>query len=187
MNPKTFVNKKTLLSALAVGIGAYFYNQKKRKSFKTTLQKTTAAVAISSAVAITAPAHAQMSESLVMAYAQNMQSAANARNIGQIARLLSDDVVVSLSRQGKGAVTLDKSGYLDLLQKSWTQADNYRYSISVDNIVVTGDTARAQVVTTETWTKDDKNTTLITTSKATLTLNGNNALLMRSVSQVTVN
>lgn len=186
MNPKTLLTKKTLLPAVLLGVGTYFYRQKKHKNLKGMFQKT-AAASLATAVSISTPAYAQMSESLVMAYAHNMQTAANARNIGQISRLLSDDVVVSLSRQGKGATTLDKSGYLDLLQKSWTKADNYRYHISIDNIIITGNTAKAEVVTTETWTKDGVNTTLITTSKATLTLNGNNALLMRSVAQITVN
>lgn len=132
------------------------------------------------------PSFAQMSESLVKSYANTMQSAANARNLGQIGSLLADDVVVSLTRQGKGSTTLDKAGYLNLLQKSWSETDNYRYTIQIDNIVVTGDTARAQFLTKESFVKDGKPTVLTTNAKATLGVGSGNALLLRSVAQVTV-
>lgn len=138
------------------------------------------------ATTMSAPAYAQLNQSMINNYATTMQTAANSRNIGQIAKLLSDDVVVSLTRQGKGTTTLDKSAYLDLLQKGWTQASNYRYTISVNDIVITGDTAKAQVVTVETWVKDGKTTKLTTTARATLGLSGNNAVLLRSVAQVAV-
>lgn len=133
-----------------------------------------------------APSFAQMNENLVKNYASAMQSAANARNLGQIASLLADDVMVSLTRQGKGSTTLDKAGYLNLLQKSWSETDNYRYSININNIVVTGDTARAQFLTKESFVKDGKPTTLTTNAKATLGVGAGNALLLRSVAQVTV-
>lgn len=165
----------------AVGVGAYLY---KKRTLKGILKPALMTLPL---VASVMPAHAQMSEALVMSYANAMQTAANSQNISQIARLVSEDAVISLTRQGKGSTTLDKSGYLDLLQKSWTQVQNYRYSISIDNIVITGDTARASVVTKETWTKDGKTHTIITTSKATLGVANNNALLLRSVAQVTVN
>lgn len=181
MNIKSPFGKKTALTLGAMGVGAYLF---KKGTLRGILKPALLALPL---VASVVPAHAQMSESLVMAYASAMQSAANSQNISQIARLVSDDAVISLTRQGKGSTTLDKSGYLDLLQKSWTQADNYRYTISVDNIVITGDTARATVVTKETWTKGGQARTLITTSKATLGVSKNNALLLRSVSQVTVN
>lgn len=174
--------KKLLLSAAALGIGAYLYKHKPMHAFL----KKTAAMGLASAVAVTTPAYAQITESAIIAYAQDMQKAANARNIGHIARLLSDDIVVSLSRQGKGTATMDKSGYLDLLQKSWTQADNYRYTIEINNIVITGDTAKAQVLTTETWTKNNKSTKITTSSRATFAINEGRVLLLRSVSQVTV-
>lgn len=132
------------------------------------------------------PSFAQMTENLVQGYTNTMQSAANGRNLGQIASLLSDDVVVSLTRQGKGSTTLDKAGYLNLLQKSWSETDNYRYSISINNIVVTGDTARVQFLTKESFVKDGKPTTLTTNAKATLGVGSGNAVLLRSVAQVTV-
>lgn len=178
--------KKALLPSAVIGTGVCFYRllKKRGQNLNGSFTKTAFGVA-TAGVLMSSPAHAQMSEQLVMNYAQSMQNAANSQNISQLGRLLSDDVVVSLTRQGRGSSTLDKSGYLDLLQKSWTQASNYRYTISVNDIIITGDTARAQVVTRETWTnKDGKQTVLTTTSRATLGLSGANALLLRSVSQM---
>lgn len=177
---KLFKLGKTLAIPSAVVAGAVYYIKQKRKLAH--------AVALAGVVATTmsAPAHAEITQSLVNGYASAMQTAANSQNIGQIAKLLSDDAVVSLTRQGKGTTTLDKSAYLDLLQKGWTQASNYRYTISVNDIVITGDTAKAQVVTVETWVKDGKTTKLTTTARATLGLSGNNAVLLRSVAQVAV-
>lgn len=133
---------------------------------------------------ITAPAYA-ISESDIAQYATNMSSAANGQNIAQISRLIADDAIISLSRNGK-TTSLDKEGYLQLLQRSWAKASNYRYRIDVTNVVVTGNQARAQVVTTETWTQDGKPVTIKTASRATLSQVGSNAVLLRSVAQVTV-
>lgn len=64
---------------------------------------------------ITAPAYA-ISESDITRYATNMSQAANSQNIAQISRLIADDAIISLSRNGK-TTSLDKEGYLQLLQK----------------------------------------------------------------------
>lgn len=141
--------------------------------------------ALGAATLISAPAHA-ISESSVQAYAAAMNQAANSQNIGQISRLISDEVIISLTRNGKTA-NLDKNGYLQLLQKSWAKSDNYRYNIGISDVVITGNQARAQVETTETWTENGKPVKLITTSRATLSESGSNAVLIRSVSQVTIN
>lgn len=170
---------KTLALPSVLVAGTVYY----LKKYKLAGALTAASVV---AATVSAPAYAQISQALIDNYASTMQTAANSRNIGQIAKLLSDDVVVSLTRQGKGTTTLDKSAYLDLLQKGWTQATSYRYTISVNDIVITGDTAKAQVVTVETWVKDGKTTKLTTTSRATLGLAGGNAVLLRSVAQVAV-
>lgn len=176
------MNKKTLIASTVFGAGLFFLPLNKK--WRGLLGATAIGVI---GMAMTAPAYAQMSESLVQSYVTNLQTAANNQNIGQVARLLSDDIVISLSRDGKGTATLDKSGYLDMLQKGWTQTKNYRYSASVDNIVITGDQARAQIISRETWTKDGKTTTLTTTSRATFGLSGTNAVPIRLVSQITVN
>lgn len=174
--------KKTLIPISAAALGAI--------SIRQTLPKSVAVglfgVAILTSFAL--PAHAQVSEQMIMAYAQNMQASANSQNISQVAKLVADDAVISLTRQGKGSSTLNKNTYLDLLQKSWTQAKNYRYEIQVSEIVVAGDQARALVVTKESWTdKDGKPHTLTTNSRATLGSNGKSAVLLRSVSQVSLN
>lgn len=133
---------------------------------------------------MTAPAYA-MSESAVQSFANSLNAAANAQNIGMVSRLIDDNAVISLTRKGN-TTTLDKNGYLQLLQKSWAGASDYRYTINVTDVVVTGNQARANVITTESWTKDGRRTTFRTHSKATLSYIGGNAMLLRAVSQVTV-
>lgn len=133
---------------------------------------------------ITTNAYA-ISEQDVSRYASSMSSAANAQNIVQISRLIADDAIISLSRGGK-TTSLDKEGYLQLLQKSWATSSGYRYRINVADVVVTGNQARAQIVTTENWTQDGRPVTINTASRATFSQVGNNAVLLRSVSQVTV-
>lgn len=140
--------------------------------------------AVASSVAISAQA-ATMTEDLVKNYASAMKSAANSKSTNQVAALVSDDALISLSRRGK-TTSLDKDGYLKLLQNSWNQTSNYRYEISVDNIVTTGSQAKANVKTVESWVKDGKNVSYVTTSRVTLTLSTGNAVLLRAVSQVTI-
>ncbi|WP_201526666.1 MULTISPECIES: hypothetical protein [Psychrobacter] len=140
--------------------------------------------AVASTVTISAQA-ATMNESLVQNYATAMKSAANSKNINQVAQLVSDDALISLSRKGK-STSLDKNAYLKLLQSSWNQTSNYRYDISIDNIVTTGSQAKANVNTTESWVKDGKNVSFVTTSRVTLTVTTGNAVLLRAVSQVTI-
>lgn len=140
--------------------------------------------AVVGTAAITAQA-ATMSEDLVQNYATAMKSAANNNDINQVARLVSDDVLISLSRKGK-STSLDKNAYLKLLQDSWNQTSNYRYDISIDNIVTTGSQAKANVKTVESWVRDGKKVSFVTTSRVTLTLSTGNAVLLRAVSQVTI-
>ena len=142
-------------------------------------------VAIASTVSISAQA-APMTEALVQNYASAMKSSANSRNVSQVARLVSDDALISLSRKGK-STSLDKDAYLKLLQNSWNDTSNYRYDISVDNIVITGEQAKANVTTSESWVKDGQTVSFVTTSRVTLTLATGNAVLLRAVSQITIN
>lgn len=137
-----------------------------------------------STIAISAQA-ATMNEGLVQSYASAMKSAANSKNISQVSGLVSDDALISLSRKGK-STSLDKDAYLRLLQNSWNQTSNYRYDISVDNVVITGSQAKANVKTVESWIKDGKNVSFVTTSRVTLTLSTGNAVLLRAVSQVSI-
>lgn len=145
----------------------------------------TGVAAIASTAAVSAQA-ADMTESLVKNYASAMKSAANSKNVNQVAKLVSDDALISLSRKGK-STSLDKEAYLKLLQSSWNQSSNYNYDISLDNIVVTGSQAKANVNTHESWIKDGKPVSFVTTSRVTLTLSTGNAVLLRAVSQVTIN
>ncbi|MBB3105641.1 hypothetical protein FHS24_000132 [Psychrobacter luti] len=145
----------------------------------------TAIMAAASTMAISAQA-ATMTEALVQNYATAMKSAANSQSINQVARLVSDDALISMSRKGK-STSLDKDAYLKLLQNSWSNTSNYRYDINVDNIVITGEQAKANVTTNESWVKDGQKVSFVTTSRVTLTLSTGNAVLLRAVSQVAIN
>ena len=145
----------------------------------------TAIMAAASTMTISAQA-ATMTESLVQNYVAAMKSAANSQNTNQVARLVSDDALISMSRKGK-STSLDKDAYLKLLQNSWSNTSNYRYDINVDNIVITGSQAKANVTTNESWVKDGQRVSFVTTSRVTLTLATGNAVLLRAVSQVAIN
>lgn len=145
----------------------------------------TAIIAVASTVSISAQA-ADMTEALVQNYAAAMKSSANSQNVNQVSRLVSDDALISLSRKGK-STSLDKDAYLKLLQNSWNDTSNYRYDISVDNIVITGSQAKASVTTNESWVKNGQQVSFVTTSRVTLTLSTGNAVLLRAVSQVAIN
>ncbi|WP_201619879.1 nuclear transport factor 2 family protein [Psychrobacter maritimus] len=145
----------------------------------------TALVAAASTMTISAQA-ATMTEALVQNYATAMKSAANSQSLNQVARLVSDDALISMSRKGK-STSLDKDAYLKLLQNSWSNTSNYRYDINVDNIVITGEQAKANVTTNESWVKDGQKVSFVTTSRVTLTLSTGNAVLLRAVSQVAIN
>ena len=82
----------------------------------------TAVVAAASAISINAQA-ATMSNALVQNYAAAMKSAANSQNSNQVARLVSDEALISMSRTGK-TTSLDKDAYLQLLQRSWRDTSN---------------------------------------------------------------
>ncbi|WP_201532747.1 hypothetical protein [Psychrobacter ciconiae] len=139
------------------------------------------------AVGIAANAQAaEMTEALVKNYAAAMKTAANSQNINQVAKLVSDDALIAMSRKGK-STSLNKDGYLKLLQSSWNQTSNYHYDITIDGIVTTGSQAKANVNTVESWVKDGKKVSFVTNSRVTLTLATGNAVLLRAVSQVTIN
>lgn len=145
----------------------------------------TAVVAVASTISINAQA-ATMTENLVQNYAAAMKASANSQSINQVSRLVSDDALISLSRKGK-STSLDKDAYLRLLQNSWNDTSNYRYDISVENVVITGSQAKANVTTNESWVKDGQQVSFVTTSRVTLTLSTGNAVLLRAVSQVAIN
>lgn len=145
----------------------------------------TAIVAVASTISINAQA-ATMTEDLVQNYAAAMKASANSQSINQVSRLVSDDALISLSRKGK-STSLDKDAYLKLLQNSCNDTSNYRYDISVDNVVITGSQAKANVTTNESWVKNGQQVSFVTTSRVTLTLSTGNAVLLRAVSQVAIN
>lgn len=153
---------------------------------KRSLAGTLAPIAMVAAASVGATsAQAALSESAVQSYATQMKQAANSKNLNKVSSLVADDALISLSRRGK-TTSLDKDAYLKLLQDSWSQSPNYSYDINISNIVISGDQAKADVNTVETWTKSGQPRTITTRSRATLKSGNGNALLLRAVSQVTI-
>ena len=145
-----------------------------------------APVAMVAAVSFAATsAQAAINEAAVQNYATQMKQAANSKNVSKVSNLVADEALISLSRRGR-TTSLDKAAYLKLLQDSWSKSSNYSYDISISNVVITGEQAKADVKTVETWVKDRQQRTMSTTSRATLKSDNNNAVLLRAVSQVTI-
>lgn len=145
-----------------------------------------APVAMVAAVSFAATsAQAAINEAAVQNYATQMKQAANSKNVSKVSNLVADEALISLSRRGR-TTSLDKAAYLKLLQDSWSKSSNYSYDISISNVVITGEQAKADVKTVETWVKDGQQRTMSTTSRATLKSDNNNAVLLRAVSQVTI-
>lgn len=155
-------------------------------SSKRLLTGTLAPVAMAAAVSVVSmSAQAELSESAVQNYATQMKQAANSKNVDRVSDLVADEALISLSRRGK-TTSLDKAAYLKLLQRSWSNTSNYNYDINISNIVISGNQAKADVNTVETWEKNGKPTTLTTSSRATLKPGDGNAVLLRAVTQVTI-
>lgn len=130
-------------------------------------------------------AHADITEANVQQFASQLSQAANQKNVNRIAQLVDDDVLISLSRNGK-STTLNKSSYLRLLQTNWSNSSNYHYDISINNVVIAGNQAKADIQTVETLIKNGKPERLVTTSRATFGVTNANAMLLRAVSQLTI-
>jgi len=176
---KKFHNKKAITTAFRM----LFTAQSAKRALYGMSIVTAGALAATTMMSAQA---APITESAVTGYASAMKNAANSQNIAQVATLVSDDALISLSRKGK-TTSLDKDAYLKLLQRSWEQTQNYRYDISISNIVTSGDQAKADVKTVETWTRDGQNVSFVTSSRVTLASGSGNAVLLRAVSQVTIN
>lgn len=149
------------------------------------LKVTTTVLLAGTAITYVSTAQAAIDKNQVNQYAQNMRQAANNQNIGKIADLVSDDAIISLSGNGE-RTSLDKNGYLKLLQRSWNKTSNYKYSIQISNIVIIDDDkASAKVTTKESYLKNGKPFQFVTKSDAKFSLSNNNVVLLRSVAQVT--
>lgn len=173
---------KVTKTAVALGVGAGVWQGIKKLS-KTGIRPA-ALAGILGLTTITAPAYA-MSEQTVRSFASMMSAAANSQNIGSVSRLIDDNAVISLTRKNN-TVTLDKNAYLQLLQKSWAGVSDYRYDITITDVVVTGNQARANLVMRESWIKDGKRIVFTTQSRATFSESSGNVVLLRAVSQATI-
>lgn len=132
-----------------------------------------------------ASANAQISEADIQQFATALSQAANQKNVGRIANLVDDNVLISLSRNGK-TTTLNKDSYLRLLQDNWSKTSNYHYQINITNVIIAGNQAKADVQTIETLTENGKPQRLITSSRATFSAPNSGAMLLRAVSQLTI-
>ncbi len=146
------------------------------------------AVVMASTLAISAmmnTAQAEVKVADVQGCAKMMKQAANNKDMEQVAKLIADDAIISITRNGKSG-TMDKKTYLQRLKDNWQNSSEYSYNISVDNVVTMGEQAKADLSTVETFTKDGKSVKLVTNSRATLTSGTDNAVLLKLVSQVTI-
>ena len=143
------------------------------------------ALAIGLAVAVNNTANAALSEKDVQAFEGRMMAAANAKSMTRVSNLIADDALISISRNGRTS-TLDKAGYLKLLQSNWSKTQQYNYTISINNVLLSGNQAKADVMTSEVVNENGKTMRLVTSSRATFNDSGNGAVLSRSISQLTI-
>lgn len=134
---------------------------------------------------IPAPAFANITDSDIQSYANQMSQSANTKNIAVVNRLVSDDALISISRRGKTS-TLDKPSYLNLLQTNWAKASHYQYSIKINNIISIGTQAKADILTTELIQEDNKTLRLTTTSRATFAKTDKGVVLIRAISDLVI-
>ena len=168
------ISKRFSKTAVAVGIGL------------AALLPIAGGVMVATTLAtVSIKAQAAVTDADLKQFAKSMNSAANSKNIGQVARLISDDALISVSRKGKTS-TLDKTSYLSLLQNNWSKASQYRYDIAVTNVVMMGNQAKADVVTTEVLTENGVSMRLVTTSRTTFTETANGLVLSRAICQLTI-
>lgn len=134
---------------------------------------------------MTQPVYANISEQDIQTFAKNITQAANQRNINQIANLVDDNVLISLSRNGK-TTTLNKDSYLNLLQNNWSDASQYQYIMTINDVVISGNQAKANIQTVENIIKQGKLAKLTTTSRVTFAMPSSGVVLVRAVSQLTI-
>lgn len=145
---------------------------------------TLSTIALATAL-ISQTAWADITDADLQNFARQMSAAANAKNAAQVSRLIDNDVLIAVTRKGKSG-TLNKQSYLNLLQTNWAKTGAYSYSIRIDNVVTSGDQARANVQTVETLTENGKPTKLVTDSRATFNKGAGGVVLTRSISQLTI-
>lgn len=136
-------------------------------------------------ILVASPAYADITEASVQRFANQLSQAANQKNVNRIAQMVDDDVLISLSRNGK-STTLNKASYLRLLQTNWSKTSNYHYDIVVNNVVISGNQAKADIQTVETLTENGKPERLVTSSRATFGSTNSDVILLRAVSQLTI-
>lgn len=139
------------------------------------------------ATSLTVPtlANAEITQRDIDNYGTAMAAAANAKSISRVASLVADDALISVSRKGK-TTTLNKSNYLNLLQNNWSKATQYGYDIQLNNVVISGNHAKADAITTEVIVENNVTTRLVTTSRITFAESGNLVLLSRAISQLVI-
>lgn len=130
-------------------------------------------------------ANAEITQREIDNFGTAMMAAANAKSMSRVSSLIADDALISVSRKGKTS-TLNKSNYLNLLQNNWSKATQYGYDIQINNVVVTGNHAKADAITTEVIVENNVTTRLVTTSRITFTESADTVLLSRAISQLVI-
>lgn len=135
---------------------------------------------------VASPAQAAtMSEADLQNYAVTMTAAANAKSVSRVNRLIDDNALISVTRKGRVS-TLNKTSYLNLLQLNWAKTHIYSYQMRLDNAVITGNQAKADIQTIEVLEERGQITRLITDSRATFVKTDNGVVLTRAFSQLTI-
>lgn len=128
---------------------------------------------------------APITENDIQNYAVKMTAAANAKSVSQVSRMVSDDALISVTRKGRVS-TLNKASYLNLLQLNWSKTTVYSYQMRVNNVVATGNQAKANIQTIEVLNEGGVMTRLVTDSRATFTKSESGLVLSRAISQLTI-
>lgn len=118
-------------------------------------------------------------------YGEKMREAATSQNIHKMSQLLSDDMLVSMTK-GNKTTTLNKRAYLDLIATSWAGASGYRYQLELNDVVTTPEGAKANLHSIETWHKDGQNTTFENKARITLIEEGGQIKMTRAISTISV-
>lgn len=125
----------------------------------------------------------EITETEVRAFVLRMESYTTQKNVPELAKQLSADFKLSMNDGSGGAgqkVLLDKAGYVQLLQTSFSMASDYKYESNITNITINKDTATVTAQTKDSITIAGNTTTSSGTSISTL-IKTDGALLVTSV------
>ncbi|HEY6529731.1 MAG TPA: nuclear transport factor 2 family protein [Cellvibrionaceae bacterium] len=132
------------------------------------LISTVIAILFSALLTASCTKQQDLNESEIRAFILKLDSYANQKNVPELAKQLSADFKLTMIENSGGTeekVLLDKAGYVQLLNTTFSAASDYKYVSKITNITITKDTA---TVTAE--TKDSITIAGNTTSSSGTTL-----------------